>query len=283
VELVVFAEEFGGVLLTETEFYMDHAAEHQASLWKQLSGGAWQSAGWQLVTVYYWAYFLAVSLTRLLGRSVWYIDDTVASHLTTLAATGGRVGAGTFAVTCGSSISLTDREVLLKKGSGRVHDHLWRVVFAAIESFVKLSPPTVGSLEERLYTAVLQSSRFLGSDWPSAVRNLVNYRPGVGYGAVRRLVGIPAIKRHEQPVKFENLLERFENDVAALDASRALEAQIAAASKSLVTLTFMLNALVREIYKDTLSRSGLDRRWDRSRDRFLTSHGVISESGCWPA
>jgi hypothetical protein len=91
------------------------------------------------------------------------------------------------------------------------------------------------------------------------------------------------MKRDEGPIAFEKLVDRFEDEVAALDRAKKLEFQVVVASQAMVTLTFMLNALVRDVYKDLLDRSGLDHRWEHQRHRFLSSHGVLSGAACWPS
>lgn len=74
IHLAASRDEVAGVLLTDAEYHLDHAAEHQACLWHELQSQRWRSPAWFIVTSYYWAFFLAMAATRLLGRTVWYLD-----------------------------------------------------------------------------------------------------------------------------------------------------------------------------------------------------------------
>ncbi len=284
VEIAAFSDEIGGVLLVEAEHFLDHAAEHQVVLFKQRTSDAWTSSAWQTVTVYYWAYFALLALTRLVGDSIWYVDDSVAAQLSTLAPAGSaRVGAGPYRLRCGRILSVTQRQLDLRRAKGRSHDALWKLWGVIVDDLISTSAPLSGSEEERLFIAIRRAATTLGPDWPSELRNVVNYRPGFAYRAGRMparrisLKHIPVV-----PHGFSDHLSSFESSVAALTPNLPVSAQPDVVARLLVDYTLVLHTLSRAVYSEVVDRSGLDKRWQRNRSGFLEKHGVSVQDGTWP-
>ena len=112
--VVVAPADFGGALLSDAAYHLDHALEHQASIMRTLLSGQWSSPAWQVVTFYYWSYFIAMALSRMLGRTVWFITPELARQFTTLAPTGSAsLTRGTYELTCGAALSAGSREIFL--------------------------------------------------------------------------------------------------------------------------------------------------------------------------
>lgn len=125
--LVASECDFGAALLSDAEHLLDNAAEHQTSLYSVTDRDAWLSPGWSIVTIYYWGFFAALALTRLLGRTIWFLDKEAITDFKRLAATTSKgLGAGAFRLECGPSISATDREIVLQREDARLHDTMWR-------------------------------------------------------------------------------------------------------------------------------------------------------------
>jgi hypothetical protein len=226
-ELRTAPSEIGSALLADAEHYLDCAAEHQVSLWRHINSTVWLSPAWLSVTFYYWAFFLCLAMTRLLGETVWFLDRRAVRSLLALAPTSANSpGAGCFLLRCGPVSSLSERELTLTKGaSGRVHDELWLNWSKICESKLKrLATGSSTSLEERLFTALVQSSRLLGSDWPSAFRNAVNYQPAFAYAAVRREQVLKSVSYLRAPLTYECplLLDRFEANLATAKNASAI-------------------------------------------------------------
>ncbi len=180
-ELRTAPSEIGSALLADAEHYLDCAAEHQVSLWRHVNSTVWLSPAWLSVTFYYWAFFLCLAMTRLLGETVWYLDRRAVRSLLALAPTPAKSpGAGCFVLRCGPISSLSERELTLTKGtSGRVHDELWQNWSKICESKLKrLATGSSTSLEERLFTALVQraeSSAAIGRAL-SAMRSTISPR-----------------------------------------------------------------------------------------------------------
>src|SRR5258708_36866669 len=127
-------------------------------------------------------------MSRRTGYSAWHLPRDFVRNLKIIGPVAAKSpGAGCFRLICGAHTTLTDRQVMLEKSGGRVHDEIWRIWFESCASRVKrLCGGSSGSGEERLFTAIGRSARNIGNDWPSAFRNAVNYHPGFAYTAVRR-------------------------------------------------------------------------------------------------
>lgn len=275
--IVTAGVDFGSALLGDTEFFLDHAAEHQVSTWNSIRGTDWFSPAWLIVTFYYWAFFLTLALARMTGYSPWYLDHDANQRLAKLAPIGSRhPGAGSFRLTCGAFLSANDREITLRKSSSRIHDELWQIWFDLCNTFLKKYSSSLGSqLEQRLYAAMDLSARKLGRDWPSALRNAVNYRPGLAYGAVRhsQALGGFSYLRSFNPEDFESLIDRFETSVVGAGNSANDPTRLKPLSELLVDFTFLIREIVISLHEELIDRNGLDHRWNHNRRLFLKRMG----------
>lgn len=284
--VIVPSVDLGAALLCESEYFLDHATEQQADIWAQLRANGWGSPAWQVVSFYYWAYYLAMALTRLLGDTVWFVDSEAASRLSKLGPAGSpSPGAGTFRVECGPFVSATERELYLTKASGRVHDQLWKTWARTLDRLLSGIPKGAGDAnEERFYLAQQRANHALSPEWPSKLRNLVNYRPGYGYCAVRKTGVLESLRfvESDAPADVSDVISRFEANVLAIRAGFSLEDQPKLAVKALIHLAFLLHATVRELHSELLVRHSVDPRWARDRRSFVQEWCTIPDGGEWP-
>ena len=100
-ELQAATADIGSAILADVEHYLDSAAELQVSLWRHVNAANWLSPAWLMVTFYYWAYFLSLAMTRLLGQTVWFLNsENVKSLLALAPKTPKNPGAGCFVLSC---------------------------------------------------------------------------------------------------------------------------------------------------------------------------------------
>lgn len=281
----VASTDFGGALLADAAYHLDHALEHQTSLMKTLASGQWSSPAWQVVTFYYWAYFVAMALSRMLGRTVWFVTPEVAKQFTTLSPSGSATFTkGTYEISCGDALSAGTRQVHLVKRSRRVHEQLWTTIFDLMNCFYRDVGAGVASpQEERLFLAIINSARVLGDDWPSTLRNVVNYRPGFAYTAPRfrnRLDTFTYLTSKVQTV--DGVVDRLENSNLAMRAEPSVSAQPNVAARMLVDITILLSRIAHELHDEIVDRSGIDRRWLASKRRFAQQQGLLSTGTPWP-
>jgi len=286
--IVASADDFGAALLTDAEFLMDHAAEHQVTLWRQIRTNEWLSPAWLTVTTYYWGFFLALALSRMLGNSAWFLNQDMSRDFRRLAGPilPNPPGSGCYRLQCGNAVSLNDREVMLRKRRGRVHDEIWTLLWEWWrDKMASMTPGSGDPLEERLGNAIVTAGNRLGPSWPSQFRNAVNYRPGYAYTAVRRTRVLDSYRSWNAPNTYsiEELIAGFENTLAAAIVRPNLDEDPQAIAELLVYFTFALHATTHELHSELLDRHGLDARWRNSRLRFLRSNDINGPSGNWPA
>lgn len=286
-ELVTASDDFGTAILADVEHLLDCAAEHQVCLWRHINSINWLSPAWLVVTFYYWAFFLCLALTRLTGRSVLFLNRESTQILRRMGQdVTSAPGAGAYRVLCGAQVSLTDRTVTLSKTSQRIHDGLWHVWCETCNT--KLRQTTTGTtnaLEERLFTCFGRAGDLLGGpDWPSTFRNIVNYQTGFAYSGVRREQVLQSFSYLRSPHSygFNELLDRFESNLARVRSPTALSREPQTITKLLVDYTFLLYALAIELHSELLERHSLDRRWALTRERFLRENDIYDSGEAWP-
>jgi hypothetical protein len=277
--------EIGGALLADAEHYLDHAAEHQALLLNSAHRAEWASPAWLAVTTYYWGFFAATALSRLLGRTVWFLDKQTVGNLRTLAATSGpSVGAGAFRMLCGPSATGTLHDIRLVKSKDRLHEAVWKETFGVFKD-ASATTVTRDVMEGRLFACFSASLSKFTHDWPSAVRNAVNYRPGLAYDRVKggNALNISQVLRRADRMSLENVIDAFEDDLSSLGGAKVgVLDRPAEYCRMLWHGAILLYAVATDLHADLVERNSLDKRWIGARTRFLTRLNVVTHEGVWP-
>jgi hypothetical protein len=283
-EISAVPTEVGGALFSDSAFHLDHATEHAVHLRHELNSGRWRSGAWLTVTFYYWAYFVVLSLTRTTGLTGVFLTRDIASDLSTLAG-GAPFGAGPVTMICKPSTSIGHRDIELRRtGRSRLHDLTWYLWFETLREARKEAASTQRDpAEDRLYEVLQRSATVLGDGWPSDLRNLINYRPGFGYGAIRRTTRNSAFAtiEVESAQSWDTVLARLETNTASLNAT-ALEFQAPLATKVLVDMTFILDTIARALHTEVIERRSIDPRWLRARNGFGRDQGADYDTPVWP-
>ena len=280
------AADVGGAIFADASLHLDHAVEHSTSLRNILSSGLWHSSAWSAVLVYYWAFFLVLALTRITGRSTWFVSQQGAMVLQGLAPLGGRPpGSGPYVFSCGPFVSASQREVILERSAQtRLHDALWQMWFRELRKIVNEVASTGTELESRFYRAQLQAANLIGDSWPSDLRNSVNYLPGVAYGAMRQSspAAVLGMIDCERGCSVSSVVNRLEENTAALQRGVDVRYQIRTAVMVLIDLCFTLDILAHDLINDVAERRYLDGRWKLARDRFVRAKYSQYHSKPWP-
>lgn len=277
--------DVAGALLCDSLLHLDHATEHAHNARHTLSASSWYSSAWLVVTFYYWLFYLAIALTRLVGRTSVFLDDVTAKRLSALAGSAN-LGAGPYDLACQPGAYAARVTVTLAKSKKtRVHDSAFRS-FAQIVNDALIAGNTEPLNDiTRFLAAYQQACRKLGDSWPSEVRNVVNYMPGVGYGAVRRQPAFAAfnVVETDPSEPFDSVLDRFERNCASVPAIRPpYGAALDLLVKLLVDATLLIDALVRELHDEVRARRGLDIRWSNARRAFTRQQASSYNSEQWP-
>lgn len=276
-------EEIGVALLSDGEFFADHAAEHAAHVHDVIKSRHWSSPAWNVVTVYYWAFFSVMAITRLVGRSTVFLDRDALSDFATLAGATEQPGAGAIYLDIGPYSTATLRSISLRPAKLQLHDAVWRSAHRLISEVASKSDPLTNSVEHHFWSVLKRSADRFGPDWPSKLRNAINYRPGCGYLEVTRkaTIDLAASMKSETPVAMQSLadlLEKADSDIAP--GSTPWE-DTRVFSRLLGFYAVAMTAVLDLLHSEVVERQGADRRWRRLRKRFFLER--FSASDCtWP-
>jgi hypothetical protein len=163
--------EIGMALLSDAEFFADHAAEHSVHVHNAVVSDDWSSPAWNVVTVYYWSFFSVLALTRMVGHSAVFLDRPALTDLRTLADATEQPGAGALYMETGPYTSATLRSVSLRPSKVQLHDAVWRAAYRLTSLAVSSSDPQTNALEHHFWSVLKRPADSFGPDWPSKLRN----------------------------------------------------------------------------------------------------------------
>lgn len=233
-------------------------------------------------------FFLTNSLTRLIGNASVFLrtEDIMSLQNVAIINTLPKpFGTGSFRIQCGPRLSANDRQVDIIKDSTRVHDDLWRLFFRICGNYVSKHPNGSSSvLETRIYNCLVRSSSILGADWPSSLRNTVNYRPGFAYDTIRRGGKLESLR---YMIEIESsdvsaVIDRFEQNLSILRTPEDIIYQTRVVCRLLTDLTLLMYSITNELFIELIDRNGLDKRWNENRMRFLEQEGLKNNGRFWP-
>jgi hypothetical protein len=276
--------EIGTALLADSEHLLDHAAEHQAQVHDAVTLGAWHSPAWTVVTAYYWAFFSVLALGRLTGRSAWFLDRSAVTELRTLAGAAQQPGAGAMYLTVGPHLTATTRTIVLRPSKAQLHDAVWTAAHRLISDVFAHSDQNADPTEYRLWWAFKRTGDFLGADWASKLRNVVNYRPGCGYREVIRRGQIDMARhiRQRTPATASHLVGALEDEVIALTSGANPGENVKAFSRLLGLYAAVIAAAVGALHAEVLERHGGDQRWRSLRSEFFAQRCGTATNTVWP-
>lgn len=277
--------EIGAVLLADTECLLDHAAEHNASIFSSLVEGAWSSPAWTVVTAYYWSFFSMMALTRLTGHSAVFLDRPSLLEFRTLAGAVEQPGAGALYLDIDpDTTATTNRTLTLMPSKVQLHEAVWIAAHRLISDVVAHADEETNALEYRFWSLLKRAGDLFGRDWCSKLRNSVNYKPGFGYREVTRRSQIDMSRQMMRftPLSIRNAIESFEGALNAIPRGMAPSDDVKLFSRLLGFYSIVAAAIVDSLHADLLDRQGGDKRWRRMRDRFLTERCSTSAETVWP-
>ena len=280
------AADIGAVLIAEAGLLLDQAQEHSIQFRLQLASGRWFSPAWMSVSVYYWAYFLVLALTRMTGYTPWFLtksEVTVLKGLAPIAPTA--LGPGPRTLACGAYTSGTVRRIEVTQSSqSRLHDAVWKMWFGHVRDLVlPLVNARSTTSELGLYLPQVMAANSLGDSWPSEYRNAVNYVPGLAYGAARGRTptGTFATVRTAGGLTVDEAIDRLERDSSAV-TRQPVRDQLPQCSKLLVSLTFVLDVLAHSLFTEVVQRREIDRRWLSARAALARAQYSSFADRAWP-
>ena len=263
----VSSDDVSGAILCEVENLLNHCLEHLHEIHCYSVDSRQRSGAWAVVTAYYLGFFSASAFLRLIGRPTVFFTKPQIDHFKQLHNVTQLPGAGSFDVRLGNHISSNYREMILSRG-GKVHESTWKNAISAINTLLK-DPSTPKQPDEaELYSAISSihfSPSGTGYDWPSWVRNRVNYRPGNSYHLrtheLIRKTNIRSWINSEKSDIFELVREQYRrSSLEPLDLTNQIG--------MMTCFSMVFFALTRELYLELSTRRKIDHRWESARLRY---------------
>lgn len=189
--LQISQREYGGALFAEGQHLLNHAAENRAHLLALLNTGQEPSPSWAFVTLYYFAFFVAMAWTRASNSAIVFLDKDAIDKF--CAGAAQRPGAGAFEVQAFVD-PITDISYarFRKCALSHFHEAVWQAVYHQVSLFrhaisdqSSSRKPTDEELLALRGLALFEGVTFKKPlVWQSLLRNAVNYRPGFSYRSV---------------------------------------------------------------------------------------------------
>lgn len=259
--------EFGSSLLTEIENLLNHCFEHLQELGCASQDKRVRSEAWNTVTAYYFAFFSASALLRLLGRPVVFLNRNQLQSFPKMLGSGIAPSQGAFEILFVSSISATHAEFSLHP-TNKVHEATWQCLLGIFDDMHRNLSPKPDAREVLFYASLSTKvlfSQYVNFQWPSSVRNRANYRPGFAYKlqtARSPTFNLISEWAQAEPQETSQILERI------VTACRSDVDNFANHIQLMTAVGTSLFLLARELYSDLLTRKTLDKRWEHNRRSY---------------
>ena len=262
--------EIGEALWADAEHLLNHAAEQRVALLNSVSTGGWVSPAWTFVTIYYWAFFSAVAITRMAGDTIWRLDGGALEEFKRLASSADKPASGAMKVSL-EPISATDCRAKLAPTGLRFHEAIWKKAHQTIRELAEIAKKqSRESLDARLWQTLKRAADLLGDDWPSRTRNQINYVPGYAYCEVTQTTWLSLSEiRRLRFDRFEDLLVELEFRVEKIK-NNGKQRKDGDQSIPLYLIAIAFHSISQTLHADIISRTQGDSRWAKMRDLFAS-------------
>lgn len=281
------AADVGSAVLGDIESLFNHLAEHRALVYHAVHTSNWYSPSWLLVTIYYWGLFAALIWSRLLGKGVLYLGSEAIRDLKMLH--GGnheKISPGSYHLEIDKSISATSISfALVKLKENNFHECVWKHIFKdAKRKFDELADEEADQDEYRIYKSLTFLDTLGNRAWPSELRNLVNYRSGFSYNALKNQPAFPLVNKIKRYTfdSCDSLITELELAIGQISSTSNVAFHPSIYCNILFLQTVLLTVLCEELYGEILERHKLDSRWGLRRKNFYEDLGLIRQDCIWP-
>lgn len=271
--------EVSSAVLTEAAFLINHQYEHAIEIFDYKRNGSVRSDTWNVVTIYYFAFFGAQAFLRLVGRPVFQLNDSGVTSIGALAPSGSpKLGAGPYSLEHNRTISINIEEYIVKRKNSRVHDATWLTLFQYFKSVCQGLNIVTDPYEKNLYHLLLDQklrSIYNSDSWPSSIRSTVNYKPGFSYQLLENgdIVKIKKFLRKNTTEDYDQLLRGLDDSirkcVIGSDISNHIEV--------LYFVGLILLILNSMLFEDLSKAYKLQAIFKSKRNAILKKHSLQNE------
>jgi hypothetical protein len=270
--IVATPSDLASSLLADVEFLSNHCFEHLQELARYYVDDQTRSDAWNVVTIYYFAFFSAQIFLRLIGSPTVYVGKEQIQKIKSLAGvTTGGPGAGSYFLEKITDVSASYSEYKIKKtGNQRIHEATWIRLFSYFERLLRNSALS-GDVKEVLFYQLLTTKtlhRHYTNGWPSVIRGIANYRAGFAYLEVEKNLKAKTKKllTYWKDMDTSKLLNTLNSSVSSCSPSDITD--YSNHVRLLHDMAQSLFILTRLLYSELLSRSNIDKTWEHKRSRF---------------
>lgn len=276
------ARELGGVLLNETTNLSNQALEHKSIIGLALASGKTLSSSWLLVTTYYWCVYLALSWLRMTGQIVTYLPTHEIGRFQKLNLSQGKSPPnGTFITKIDTEYGSKRNIKMQRLKSNNFHEGLWTAFNNDITSRLKLLKGEPAGIELRAFSCLNLAGYADGHSWPSMIRNIINYKVGVGYGEINGhknpdLIAIGKSIKEMSLIELLSLHEKNQFRISATKTERSLDGY----SELLLTFGAILSLLQENHLQELYKKRNIDNKRIILYKKYLQHH-KLEPDGFW--
>lgn len=232
-----------------------------------------RSESWVAVTIYYLGFFAASVILRLIGRPNVFLSAERLTNLRTMSGGSLFPPAGSFRFQNGSSLSATAMEIKLMQAE-KSHEATWKSILGLFSS-LKNDRSIVFAAGEADFFDSLCSNAFcakgIGFDWPSDIRNKINYRPGYSYQLSHPQFHISSFLTFWNSATSDQVYEIFN---ASYRRCRADSGALANQVEMMASVSIVMYLIARCLYRELGDRGMTDRRWEVQRAVYKRNTGL---------
>lgn len=271
--------ELRSSLVAEIEYWADREVELRSIVLRTAQPSSGVQESWWLVSVYYWAVFSASLLLRIVGTPVFRMTGDEVKVLRELVPGATDFPSeGTFRLEQVAVTSATSESVSLVRLRSNYHKSLWVAVEALLREIHTATVASNASLAEK----TIAQSMLWGLSPPerlSDLRNLVNYRSGVGFPADMRGVGFATVPLARLQLEFD--AKALVGEISAASAAVRVAPSVSFDSNNarfLYWTAIALSWLSQALYAEVSKTVRFDSTWRNRRTAFARS----LQYGCPP-
>lgn len=284
ISIIASNADVSAALLQDIELLIDSCFEQLRELAIASSDPCPKSPAWEIVTCYYYGYYAAQALIRLLGTPTTFLDKVRVSSLVKISGGSLTPGSGVFIINKSASTSAVSSEFELLKTSYKPHEAVWKTLLKFIADTYKSTKSATGysfnnnHVEDDFFsylTNLNPSKAFknCGFDWMSEIRYEANYRIGNAYTMVRSPWALSTQKllgrwRDSQPT---DILISARRSMNLCKTSLDIDA-LKSRSQIMLDFSNSIFALARSLQLELYKRRSLDTRNENKRKAFVKKH-----------
>jgi hypothetical protein len=276
--------DISSIFLSDVEFFSNNCFEHIQECLCFSKDERIRSDAWNVVTIYYFSFFVAQALLRLLGKPLMFINKEALTFVGKITGSPSVPGSGVFYLEKIEDLSIVSTKYRLKSYRKRFHEATWKLLFGILNNILSEITSYKDAKELLFYEALTTKKLFkiyTDYQWPAVLRNRANYIPGFAYLLVeKKIVGKTRSLINELDGCEEgDILNLLNSSISSCSTND--DNEFSSHISLLHHTAHSLFILFRELYFELLDRRHLDRRMELKRKQFINKMDIF-ENASYP-